>query len=555
MARELRPHQVEAVAGVEGQWGAGVTRTAVVIPTGSGKTDVIADIATRHARGGGRPLLLAHRAELLDQMQARCGMYAPDIRVGRVQAGRNETRCPITVAMQPTLAREARRARMRPPTMVIMDEAHHAASPSYMGILQWAGSFSQVPTLGVTATMVRGDKRKLGDVWQSIAYERSTSWAIDDGLLVRPRARVVVTDHMDLERAKISKGDFQDGELGEMVAQDVDQIVKAWLEHAADRITVAFVPSLDAGSALAEAFRAQGIPVGEVYGSTKLAERGDAAKGTGLYGALAQGRIRVLINCMVATEGWDCPEVSCVLVARPTRLPGLYAQMVGRGLRLSPGKTDCLVLDVVGTSRNQKLVSLIDLLPSAEIDSTELDELPCPDCGERRIECTCEREATFRDPDGGRRRLFGPAMYEDIDLFSSSTYNWLFTRKGLRFLAAGSRIAVLWPLKNTSGEDQQYSIGHCSARATLLDYADGKWLDDEVPHTLEEAKRVAERWAEQRAGQAERLDAKAHAKPALVKDVRLWEATIKGAAGMTRGRLADEVDVLIASKLLDQGVA
>lgn len=547
--REPRPHQREAIEATEEQWASGATRTTVVMATGLGKSDVIASIATQRAALGQRGLILAHRDELLNQLTDRIRMYNPRIPVGRVQGARNETRRLITVASTPTLARPARRARMKPPEFVIMDECHHAASPSNMDILRWAGSFDQVPTLGVTATLVRGDKRKLGDVWQSLAYERDTAWGVEHGWLVRPRARVVVTDHMDLEHAKISKGDFQERELGEMVTQDAPQIVKAWQEHAADRITVVFAPSVDACKALAQAFADQGVPVGEVYGTTPLAQR---AK---IYADLAAGRIRALINCMVATEGWDCPEVSCVVVARPTRLAGLYAQMVGRGLRLSPGKTDCLVLDVVGASRHQRLVSLVDLLPSAEVDAREIEALPCGDCGAPKDLCECAPPE--RGPAQGPPRLFGEPMYEDIDLFSQSTCNWLFTKKGLRFLGVGDRIAVLWPLQGqASSATQHYSIGHCRAGATLLDYADGEFLDDHVPHTLEEAKAIAERWAlSYNEPAVSRLRAREHGRSPLKRDVAAWEGRIRGAAAMTRGRLADEIDVWIASRLLDQGLA
>lgn len=550
MARELRPYQREAVAAIEQQWQDGANRTVAVLSTGLGKTDLIADIATRRAAQGQRGLILAHRAELCDQITQRCQMHAPSIPIGRVQASQNETRRPITVAMAPTLATAKRRARMRPPDFVIIDECHHAASPSYMSIMQWAGCFDRLPTLGVTATLTRGDKRGLGDVWQSVAFERGIPWAVENEWLVRPRGRVVVTDHMDLERAKISKGDFQDNELGEMVEQDVDQIVKAWLEHAADRITVAFTPSVSSGQALAAAFADQGIPVGQVYGTTPMAERND------IYADLGAGRLRVLVSVMVTTEGWDCPPVSCVLMARPTRLPGLYTQIVGRGLRPSPGKVDCLVLDVVGASRRQRLVSLVDLLPSAEIDSSELDDLPCEGCLCSPADCQCDREPSEGSAEVATRRLFGPALYEDIELFSGSTCNWLFTHRGLRFLPAGDRIAVLWPLRSVAGADQSFSIGHCSSAATLLDYADGRWLDDEVPHTLEEAKHIAERWALEYAPEhVTRMDAKRHARAPLAKDVARWAGVIPGAEAMTRGRLADEVDVRIASRLLDQGVA
>jgi superfamily II DNA or RNA helicase len=595
MTFELRDYQRQAIDAIETDWSSGINRTGIVMSTGLGKTSVIGGIAVPYARDGARVLVIAHRAELLDHATHTCRQMDPSIPVGRVQAARNESRRPITMAMAPTLANAKRRARLvrkdheYPYDVVIVDEAHHAASPSYMTTLGWAGSFDHVRTLGVTATMVRGDKRRLGEVWQNVCFERGIDWAIGYGpsladpsvtapvgagaeraWLVRPRARVVVTDHMDLEHAKISKGDFQEGELGEMVAQDVDQIVKAWHEHAADRITVAFVPSVDSARALHAEYLSHGIAAEVVLGTTPLAERGNAAHGTGIYGRLARGETRVLVNVGVATEGFDCPPVSCILMARPTRLPGLYQQAIGRGLRQAPGKTDCLVLDVVGASRRQKLVTLVDLLASAEVDTSELDALPCGACGGYLAEpsdaapfpCTCVTEAgepVERDPDGGRLKLEGPAEYEDVDLFARSEFTWLFTRRGIRFLPAGDRIVVLWPDSGDVGQGDEgtYSIGHMVSNAVHPRFADPTAIDGDVPHDLGEARQIAERWAYRRnveagVGYSAKKASWRAGKPSEKQINYATKLGIRGAELMGKGRLGDEISIALASRLLDR---
>ncbi|MDN5853367.1 MAG: DEAD/DEAH box helicase [Actinomycetia bacterium] len=495
---------------------------------------------------------IAHRSELLDQITERCYMHAPDIPVGRVQASRDQTRRPITVAMAPTLASEKRRSRTPRPDLVIVDEAHHAASPSQMAILRWAGSFDHTPTMGVTATMTRGDRRGLGDVWQDVVYKRSIKWAIDASWLVEPRGRAVVTDHMDLDKAKVSKGDYQDNELGEMVAQDVDQIVKAWREHASDRITVAFTPNVDSARQLADEFRAAGVTVGEVYGTTPHTERAQ------VYADLAAGLVRVLVSVMVTTEGWDCPRVSCILMARPTRLPGLYQQIVGRGLRPAPGKSDCLVLDVVGASRRQRLVTLVDLHETAVYDTSELDNLPCEDCG--AAPCECPDDGLGADPEAGRRRLEGPAQYEDLDMFAESSLNWLFTRGGLRFLPAGDRMAVLWPDSDDPGQGAAgtYLAGHCTVRG--YDQGryvgrDGQWLAAGALHPLGGARELAEAWAlahdptvaSRAAGWRRRGGSPSDAQQQFA--ARLG---IAAAESMTKSRLSDEISIALASTALDR---
>lgn len=540
MTRRLRDYQAEAVAAVQDGWGRGLLRPAVVMATGLGKTDVIAHLATTEAAAGGRVLCLAHRSELLDQIRDRCRMHRPDIAVGRVQAGTDQRGYPITVAMTPTLARESRRARMPRPSLVIYDECHHAPSASSMAILEWAGCWDATRAVGVTATLTRGDRRGPGMVWQEAVYERDIRWAVEHGWLVRPRGRVVVADHLDLNAAKISRGDFQDDELGEMVAQDTDQIVRAWLQHAADRLTVAFTPNVASAEALRDEFERAGIKAEAVYGATSRSER-DA-----IYGRLAAGVTRVLVGVMVTTEGWDCPPVSCVLMARPTRLAGLYAQMVGRGLRLSPdtGKTDCLVLDVVGTSRAVRgLASLVDLSPGAEYDTSEQDEQPCDDCG--LYPCECVREPVERDPNGGRRRLVGPADYEEVDLLlADSPWRWLQTRAGRPFLPVGDRMAVLWPDTRDPRAATGWEVGTMAIRGP----------EDPRPlatgrHGLDEAQRVGEEWASS-TGAAPRRPSRA--RPTEVQLGKAAALGIRAPERFNRGELDDQMAIARASLRLDR---
>lgn len=545
--RQLRDYQIAAIEAVRAEWAAGVNRTAIVLPTGAGKTDCIAKIATDEARAGGRTLIMAHRSELLDQITERCHMHAPDVPVGRVQASRNETRRPITVAMSPTLASEKRRARLPRPSVVICDEGHHAASPSQSAILAWAGAFDGTRTLGVTATMARGDRRGLGDIWSSIAYQKSLKWAIDQGWLVEPRGRAVVTDHLDLSAAKINRGDYTDSDLAPMVSQDVDQIVKAWSEQAPERPTIAFTPNVQSAEDLTREFLAQGIAAEVVVGSTPHAERQQ------IYSRVGAGDTRVLVNCMVGTEGFDLPALSCALMCRPTRSAPLYQQMVGRILRRHPGKDSALILDVVGASRRQKLVTLIDLHETAEYSTEELDALPCDECGLAPCECPSEDEGLGRDPDGGRVRLLGPATYSDLgDLFATSEVNWLFTRGGVRFLPVGDRLVMLWPDES----DELYVVGHCTVRgydAGRYVGRDGHW-DPAGPLPLHEARKRAEEWAlavdpslsRRRAGWRRRGGPPSQAQLAMARRCGVHEP-----ARLDKAQLSDAISVALASGVLD----
>jgi len=506
MTRTLRPWQAEAIARVREEWAKGNTRTAVVAATGLGKSSVIAKMAVDEAEAGGHALLLAHRAELLDQMRDTCHLFNPSIPVGRIQAGTDQRGFPITVAMAPTLGNRARRARItRRPTLVIVDECHRAANDTYRAILEWAGCFEGTRTLGVTATLVRGDKRKLSSVWQSVALERDIVWGVEQGLLVPPRGKVVAAAHMDLSKAKVSRGDYQDGDLGEMVEQSTDEIVKAWQSYAADKLTVAFVPTVASAHALADEFAQVGVAAEVVTGDTDQPTR------RGIFRRLREGTTRVVVNVFVLVEGWDEPRIECVLWARPTRLPGVYTQGVGRGLRLCPeiGKTEALILDVVGASRGQRLVGLTDLSEAFEVDRSELDALPCEDCGGFKPKavaadpelapCSCEREqGPGRDPDGGRLRLQGPARYEDIPLLPDpkARHRWLRSRRGVPFLIGSlpwctNRAGIVYP-DTGHADSPTWTPGHVAVRGrtswTRLAPADGCM-------TFETAQLTVQAWA------------------------------------------------------------
>lgn len=365
--RELRDYQREAVTKVCAQWAMGNTCTVIVWATGAGKSSVAGQLATDEAARGGRVLILAHLSEALDQLTDACQELDQTITVGRVQAERNETCHRIIAASVQTLAHDKRLARMPKPTMVIIDEVHHTTlTNSYNKIMRWAGCFEGTPTLGMTATLIRGDNQGFGGIFQSVADEKGIDWAVKHGWLVRPHGHAIIADTMKLAGVTIRHGDYAAGELGPMVARDVHAIVKSWRRLAADRITIAFTPTVASALKLRDAFLAAGVPCEAVVEST---EREDRAL---IYKRLAAGDTRVLVGVGVMTEAWDCPPVSCVLLARPTRSLGLLTQMIGRGVRLSEGKTDCLVIDVVSEEPVHELVTLKDMMPGAARDLTEV---------------------------------------------------------------------------------------------------------------------------------------------------------------------------------------
>jgi superfamily II DNA or RNA helicase len=354
-SRQLRSYQQEGYDDIIAEWAQGINRTVIVHATGLGKTDIIAKLCVDEAQAGGIAMVIAHRSEPLDQFTARVAEYAP-IPVGRIQAERNETQCRILAASVQTLCRSKRIASCPKPTMLIIDECHHAMADSYWDIMKWAGSFEGkgTRTVGFTATLYRADGQALDPLFTSVADVKGIDWAITNGWLVEPFGRVIEL-RSSLDHIRVVAGDLSASGVGGVIEQDARRIVRGWLQEGQNRITVAFCPTIESARVLLGAFQAAGVTAELVIGATPHEDRAD------IYARLAAGVTRVLVNVGVATEAWDCPAVSCVLIARMTQSAGLYEQMIGRGLRLHPGKTDCLVLDVVGVTRKFQLVTLIDI--------------------------------------------------------------------------------------------------------------------------------------------------------------------------------------------------
>lgn len=453
MELTLREYQTEALAALDKGWSKGLVRQAVILPTGSGKTVIFSELSKRAHAKRMRPLILVHRDELVKQAAEKIHNAMPNASVGRVKAEHNGVDCDVIVASVQTLARERRREQLTNIGMVVVDEAHHALAPTYRRIMEHYGSFSEdgrgTPTSGWTATLARGDGNGLGDVWEDVAYEKDILWMIQHGYLVDVRGKAVTVDGLDLGTVARSRGDYQDGDLGDALLSvgAGEVIAKAYHEHAEGRQGVLFAPTVASAYAFADDLNAAGIKTETIIGMTDLEERAD------IYDRFRNGDTQVLANCMVLTEGWDMPQTSCAIVARPTSSASLYIQMVGRVLRPWPGKQDALVLDVVGVAGKHRLATLKDLNKSkAE-----------PKEGETLLEAS---ERRLKEQ-GQRGEVGGVIHAADIDLFGRSHSAWLQTRAGVWFIPTREKLFFLWPRR-----DGKFDIGRCSNRTT----ADGEWL-------------------------------------------------------------------------------
>lgn len=353
MGQELRPYQQQARDRIHAEWDAGHTRTLLVLPTGTGKTIVFASVAADQVRAGDRVLILAHRGELLEQaadkLQRSTGLVSA---VEKAESTCLDSWFRVVVGSVQTLQRTARLERFPQDYFgtIIIDEAHHAITDGYRRILDY---FSGAKVLGVTATPDRGDMRNLGEVFDSLAFEYKLTDAIKEGYLCKIMAQTIPLQ-LDITSVTMSGGDYAVADLGTALDPYLEQIAAEMAVRCKDRKTVVFLPLIRTSQKFRDLLGAHGFRAAEVNGQS--ADRKEVLAD---FGA---GKYNVLCNSMLLTEGWDCPSVDCVVVLRPTKVRSLYSQMVGRGTRLSPGKTDLLLLDFLWMTDRHELCRPADLV-------------------------------------------------------------------------------------------------------------------------------------------------------------------------------------------------
>jgi len=421
MTLTLRDYQLAAADAVEKAAADGRSRVLVALPTGTGKTAVFCEVVRRR---GGRALILAHREELLDQASTRLVEAGIDpTAIGRVQATRDEVGAGVVVASVATLARGARLARLVAAqgtagrlSTVVVDEAHHAPATGYVRVLD-ALSAADDPTaplvMGVTAT----PKRKgLHDLFGAPVFSRDLLDMIAAGWCCDLRGRRVRLS-LDLSAVRRSHGDYNEADLARVLAEarSPEAVVDAWCKEGEGRPSLVFTPGVELAHATAAALVARGVAAEALDGTTTGETRSAA------LARFAAGTTTVLVNCALFTEGVDLPHVRCVVVARPTLSPLLYAQMVGRGTRIAPGKDDCLVLDVVGASEVHDLADLAMGEPAQHLGKLTRLRL-------------CEGEsilgAAMADRERRRRlvELFGAhgeVLASEVPLFGRGRFHWL----------------------------------------------------------------------------------------------------------------------------------
>ena len=409
---ELRPYQKEAVDAIIDHWNEW-QRELLVLPTGCGKTVVFNTIA--HGRPG-NVLILAHRDELIEQARDKYyRMFSEP--TGKIKASDTSIQR-VTVGSVQTMMRRDYSGFFH---TVIVDEAHHSISDSYQTVLR---QFPVARVLGVTATPDRGDKKSLARYYEGIAYEYSLRQAVAEGYLCNITARTVPLE-IDMSDVKVSCGDFQVDSVAETLEPYLPKIAEAIQEYASARKTVVFCPLISIAQELA----------GMIPGAREVNGNSPDRKET-LDWFDKAGPGSVLCNAMLLTEGWDCPSVDCVVVLRPTKIRSLYAQMIGRGTRISPGKENLLILDFLWLCKKHNLCKPANLITDNEEDAehvtrrTEEEEIDLfdavSDAEEERRNALAEALALQRKK---KSKLINPlemfSLLDDIGLADyEPTFAW-----------------------------------------------------------------------------------------------------------------------------------
>ena len=414
---ELRPYQKEAKEAVFEQWENGTMKTLLVLPTGCGKTIVFAKITEECVSHGDRVLILAHRGELLEQAADKIAK-ATGLKCATEKA---EESClgswyRITVGSVQSLMRTTRLSRFPEDyfNTIIIDEAHHCISDSYQRVLK---HFPDAKVLGVTATPDRGDMKNLGQVFESLAYEYTLPKAIKEGYL-SPIKAVTIPLQVDLTGVGVQSGDFKVGDLGTALDPYLHQIANEMVRYCRNRKTVVFLPLVKTSKKFRDILIANGFRAAEVNGESQ-----DRAE---ILEDFAAGKYNVLCNSMLLTEGWDCPDVDCIVVLRPTKVRSLYCQMVGRGTRLAPGKEHLLLLDFLWHTERHELCHPAHLICESEevaqkmtenmekdagcpIDIEEAEKTASEDVVAQREEALAQKLAEMKRR---KRKLVDPLQFE-----------------------------------------------------------------------------------------------------------------------------------------------
>ena len=333
---ELKEHQKAALKALEQMRDNSETIALLYHATGTGKTTTAVLDAKRC---GGRVLFIAHTQELVDQATKRFRELWVNTTVGRYCEAIKQPRAHVVCASVQSMALHLEEFKDDDFDYLIVDEAHHAAADTYQKVLAY---FKPTFTLGLTATPERADDKSILDIFKNTAHKLDIQTAVEIGELVPVRC-IRIHTNIDLTKVRFNSVQYniRDLESKIYVPERNKLIVDTWMQYVQGKRTVVFCASVKHAEQIAQMFREQGIQAAAVSGNMKKSERMEFQE------KFVNRQIQVLCACDLLNEGWDCPEIEVLFMARPTMSKVLYTQQLGRGMRLYAGKESLMVFDFV----------------------------------------------------------------------------------------------------------------------------------------------------------------------------------------------------------------
>ncbi|WP_076978297.1 DEAD/DEAH box helicase [Acidaminococcus timonensis] len=435
---ELRPYQKDLVNKIRQAICEGCHRVCAVLGCGGGKSVIIATIAKAATDKGNRVLFLVHRKELVNQIKRTMD-----------RQGVNPFLC--SVSMVQTVSRMKTLARTTPPSLIIVDEAHHALAAGYLRIFDY---FPQATVVGFTATPQRMGTGGLGKVFQQLAESVSTKWLIQNHYLAPYHLYSVPLT--DVKGIRTSHGDYDQKEIAKLMDKGTifGDTVASWLQQAKGKKTIVYCASIKTSRATAEAFQSHGIPAAHLDGETPKAERDRIVQ------EFREGKILVLCNVDLFGEGFDVPDCEAVQLLRPTKSLTLFIQQAMRPMRINPAdpNKEAIILDHVGNYTRHGFPdddhdwSLAEKKKKKKAETTTrqcpicyhvfipapgLGQIKCPFCGH-----LFEDE---RAPRAEQEELDGVTL-EEIKESPYSDYRKATTWQQLEFFRKGKHYKLGWSL-------------------------------------------------------------------------------------------------------------
>lgn len=406
---QLRPYQQECIDAIRA---AGSGSHLIQMATGLGKTVVFTQMPRI-----GRMLILSHREELVRQP-----LKYFDCSTSVEMAAEKHRDTEVVSASVQSIVRRLSSYDPKDFDTIIVDEAHHSAANTYRKVLSY---FNPYQILGFTATPNRGDRVRLDDIYQDIIFQKDLRWGIENKYLSNIYCRRVDIGY-DLSNVSTSHGDYAPGELDEAMEQTPDAIAEVY-NKMAEGATLIFAVSVKHAEEIAK----------RIPGA--VAVTGETKDRAAIIKAFTNREIPCLVNCMVFTEGTDMPLIETVIIARPTQSQSLYAQMVGRGLRLHPEKDHLNLIDCVGVSRKDictapSLLGIdLEAVPKSKRQEAEGDLLELPELVMQLSDC----------PEGWIRNVEYVDMFAKRSGIDTHGVNWFLQPDGCMTLSLPDQRMVI----------------------------------------------------------------------------------------------------------------